>query len=210
MAYSELIKNFERIRDYMRQFYVYGFKSRADYDAKSSRSYDNEKRRIESWLGDYMSFRNDENGKVAFLSVDSRTIRHNPLHQAFKTKSFTPADITLYFYIMDILSDGEKYTTKEIANILAEEYFSCFVETFEVDESTVRKKLKEYSEIGIINAEKSGKEVFYSKTENSIDLKRWENAVSFYSEANPVGVIGSYFIDDDETPFSFKHHYILH
>ena len=27
MAYSELIKNFDRIRDYMRQFYVYGFKS---------------------------------------------------------------------------------------------------------------------------------------------------------------------------------------
>ena len=28
MAYSERIKNFDRIRDYMRQFYVYGFKSR--------------------------------------------------------------------------------------------------------------------------------------------------------------------------------------
>ena len=26
MAYSELIKNFNRIRDYMRQFYVYGLK----------------------------------------------------------------------------------------------------------------------------------------------------------------------------------------
>ena len=30
MAYSELIKNFERIRDYMREFYVYGFKSREE------------------------------------------------------------------------------------------------------------------------------------------------------------------------------------
>ena len=56
MAYSELIKNFERIRDYMREFYVYGFKSREEYDAKSARSYDNERRRIESWMGDYMSF----------------------------------------------------------------------------------------------------------------------------------------------------------
>ena len=41
MAYSELIKNFDRIRDYMRQFYVYGFKSRTEYDKKSARSYDN-------------------------------------------------------------------------------------------------------------------------------------------------------------------------
>jgi len=40
MAYSELIKNFNRIRDYMREFYVYGFKSRCEYDKKSPRSYD--------------------------------------------------------------------------------------------------------------------------------------------------------------------------
>ena len=28
MAYSELIKDFSRIREYMRQFYVYGFRTR--------------------------------------------------------------------------------------------------------------------------------------------------------------------------------------
>ena len=70
MAYSELIKNFEKIRGYMREFYVYGFKSREEYDGKSSRSYDNEKRRIESWLGEYMNFRQDSGGKTVFLSVD--------------------------------------------------------------------------------------------------------------------------------------------
>ena len=37
MAYSELIKNFERIRDYMREFYVYGFKSRDEFTKKSAR-----------------------------------------------------------------------------------------------------------------------------------------------------------------------------
>ena len=57
MAYSERIKDFGRIRDFMRSFYVYGFKGRGEYDAKSPRSYDNERRRVESWLGDYMSFR---------------------------------------------------------------------------------------------------------------------------------------------------------
>ena len=31
MAYSELIKNFEKVRAYMREFYVYGFKSRTEY-----------------------------------------------------------------------------------------------------------------------------------------------------------------------------------
>lgn len=59
MAYSELIKNFERIRDYMREFYVYGFKSRDEFTQKSARSYDDERRRVESWLGDYMQFSAD-------------------------------------------------------------------------------------------------------------------------------------------------------
>ena len=46
MAYNELIKNFEKVRAYMREFYVYGFKSRTEYDAKSARSYDDERRRL--------------------------------------------------------------------------------------------------------------------------------------------------------------------
>jgi len=73
VAYSELIKNFEHIRDYMRQFYVYGFKSREEYDAKSARSYDNERRRVESWMGEFLSFSRDSGGKRVALSLDSRT-----------------------------------------------------------------------------------------------------------------------------------------
>lgn len=69
MAYSELIKNFNKIRDYMRDFYVYGFKSRDDYTKKSARSYDDEKRRIESWLGDYMKFHQTADGKNVFLAA---------------------------------------------------------------------------------------------------------------------------------------------
>ena len=106
VAYSELIKDFGRIRDYMREFYVYGFKNRSEYDAKSARSYDNERRRIESWLGEYMSFRQDSSGKNVFLSVDSRKIPRNPLYKAFKAKSFTDKDITLHFILLDILAEG--------------------------------------------------------------------------------------------------------
>ena len=38
MAYSELIKDFKRIRAYLRDFYVYGFKVRSEFLEKSSRS----------------------------------------------------------------------------------------------------------------------------------------------------------------------------
>ena len=89
MAYSELVKNFNKIRDYMREFYVYGFKSRDEYTKKSARSYDDERRRMESWLGDYMRFRQTPDGKNVFISIDSRVSRHNPLYKAWKTKSFS-------------------------------------------------------------------------------------------------------------------------
>ena len=67
MAYSELIKNFEKVRDYMREFYVYGFKSKTEYYAKSARSYDDERRRLESWFGDYMRFSQSSERKMFFL-----------------------------------------------------------------------------------------------------------------------------------------------
>ena len=82
MAYKELIKNFNRIRDYMREFYVYGFKSREEYTNKSARSYDDEHRRIKSWLDDYMKFDWTSEGKHVFLSIDTRLTRHNPLYNA--------------------------------------------------------------------------------------------------------------------------------
>ena len=214
MAYSELIKDFERIRSYMREFYVYGFKSRGQYDGKSARSYDNERRRIESWLGEYMAFRQDASGKNVFLSVDSRQIAHNPLHKAFKAKSFTDKDITLHFYLLDILAGGEALTCGEIVSRIASEYLSRFQGSFPLDESTVRKKLREYEGLGLLCARKKGREVLYQRADDGrISLASWAEALAFYSEQDPAGVIGSFLMDKlDKTSdaFRFKHHYILH
>lgn len=212
MAYSELVKNFERIRDYMRQFYVYGFKNRSEYDAKSARSYDNERRRIESWLQDYMSFRQDESGKRVFLSVDSRTVPHNPLYQAFKAKSFTNGDITFHFYLMDLLANGKTCTTKEITELISQKYLSHF-ENQTLDESSVRKKLKEYAELGLLQSEKRGRELLYCRSCDECSLERWKDALQFFSEVHPLGVIGSCLLDKlpaVSSLFRFKHHYILH
>lgn len=213
MAYSELIKDFGRIRDYMREFYVYGFKNRSEYDAKSARSYDNERRRIESWLGDYMSFRQDSSGKNVFLSVDSRKIPRNPLYKAFKAKSFTDKDITLHFILLDILADGRALSSREIIDRVSDDYLSHFSAAFSPDESTVRKKLKEYEALGLLSAEKRGREVFYRRTDQaSFDLDSWSEALAFFSEADPMGVIGSTLLDKLDAPsdlFRFKHHYIL-
>ena len=207
MAYSELIKNFEKIRAYMREFYVYGFKSRNEYSAKSARSYDDERRRIESWLGDYMHFTQEPNGKKVFISVDSRTAKSNPLYRAWKAKSFTDGDITLHFVLFDILCDSNiKLTLSELIEKIDERLNMKMI----FDESTIRKKLKEYTKEGIIDTEKIGRRVLYSRS-NTIDISDITDVTDFFSEAAPCGVIGSFLQDkqeEHENIFSFKHHYI--
>ncbi|MDR1731554.1 MAG: WYL domain-containing transcriptional regulator [Synergistaceae bacterium] len=220
MAYSELIKNFDRIRDFLREFFVYGFRNRGEYDAKSGRTYDDERRRMESWLGSYMSFRREASGKNVFISIDSRSIRRNPLYNAFKAKSFTANDLVLHFYILDILADGGRMSVREILEKIDGEYLSRVKTPLEFDESTVRKKLKEYESLGLLCSEKSGKQVLYARSDrssvdgtNEFNDRSWKEAAAFFSEADPLGVIGSTLLDRDKSPpdyFGFKHHYILH
>lgn len=213
MAYSELIKNFDRIRDYMRQFYVYGFKSRSEYDKKSARSYDNERRRLESWLGSFMRFRQTPEGKNIFLSVDSRSIPRNPLFNAFLAKSFTPGDVTFHFYILDLLRDGRAYSAREIVDLFSRKYLGYFDTNMEPDISTIRKKLKEYVSLGILKSEKQGRDLVFCRNDSNISLEAWAEALAFFSETDPLGVIGSYLMEGlDAAPdfFRFKHHYILH
>ncbi len=195
----------------MREFYVYGFRHRLDIDAKSVRSYDNERRRVESWLGEYMHFGQDEEGKRTYLSVDSRTIPHNPLYKAFKTKSFTDNDVMLHFYLMDLLSEEERLTMNEII-VQLEEAYLCDFDVDILDESTIRKKLKEYEQLGLVEKKKRGRESIYRKVRDDIDLDSWRDAISFYSETAPLGVIGSYLLDKYENTsefFRFKHHHLM-
>jgi len=210
-GYNELIKNFERIRAYMREFYLYGFKRRDDYQAKSARSYDDERRRIESWLGDHMSFVRTPDGKNVFISIDSRSIRHNPFYKAWKAKSFTDGDITLHFILFDILYEPSvKKTLSELVDEIDSRYLARFSEPITFDESTVRKKLKEYAEAGIVTAEKSGRRVLYSRAE-TVDTHALTDMLHYFSEVLPCGVIGSFILDKttaDSEVFTFKHHYI--
>lgn len=209
MAYSELVKNFNRIRDYMREFYIYGFKSREEYRRKSARSYDDERRRIESWLGDYMGFRQNAGGKNVFISIDSRATSHNPLYKAWKTKSFTDGDITLHFILMDIFASAQKALSLTEITEQIDEYLSVFPEPKTFDVSTVRKKLNEYISEGIVLGEKQGKSMYYSWTMEKCDLDR--DILDFFSEIAPCGVIGSFLLDqvkEQDSHFSFKHHYI--
>lgn len=215
MAYKELIKNYSKIRNYLKEFFVYGFNSRGNVGCKSDRSYDDEKRRISSWLGDYVEEDHGPDGKTIALSIDVRNVGFNPLHRAWKSASFTDKDITLHFILMDLLKDKEKHSLTEIISLIDEEYLSNFSKPLGFDESTIRKKLAEYEKEGIIEIFKEGNKSVYSLKDNinliSQHQSGLQNALDFASEILPVGIIGSTLLDkmdEHENCFAFKHHYI--
>lgn len=198
--YSELIKNYNNVRRYIRDFYIYGLKSRSEYDYKSSRSYDDELRRISSWLGAYVSFNeNATNGKAYYISVDTRMSRHNPLYNTYKTCSFTDKTLKMNFTILDILHSPEiKLTLNEILN-------KSDIE----DESTLRKRLDKFVELGILVKTYEGRTALYSRYPD-IDFDNID-ALNFFSEVSLCGVVGSFILDkfeDIEDALTFKHHYI--
>lgn len=218
--FQELIKNFDRIRDYMRQFFVYGYKSRSDYDKKSARTYDNERRRIESWLSGYTQSAYSQKEKHVYISVDSKTIPQNPLYAAWKSKSFTDNDILLHFFLLDLLWEApEGMSTNTLCDAISSSYGVVF------DIQTVRLKLKEYEELGVLSSHKEGKSLLYCllpspavqlDTPDKLPASPWSQlltAITYFQEAAPFGFIGSTILDQENRAnewFQFKHHFIVH
>lgn len=209
-TFSELIKTFSRTRDYVRDFFIYGCKVRDDFKHKSSRTYDDERRRTESWLGDYINHDDSKRGRQISMSVDSGHITENPLYQAYYAKSFTDNDIKLHFFLIDLLANGKRFTSQELTNLLFRKY------DFYLDEKTVRTKLKEYSDEGLFICEKEGRTPYYRISPDTFDemsgrYPGLKDAVRFFSEIQPFGVIGNSILkscDMQNDRFIMKHNYI--
>ena len=212
MAYKELIKNFDNLRDYMRDFFVYGYRTRNDFTQKSSRTYDNERRRVENYLGKYIKWEYGKQGKRIFLSVDATKIGTNPFYQAYFCKSFTNNDITLHFFILDLLATGQALKVEELTDLIAENYG----ETFEPQ--TVRAKLNEYLKVGLLLATKEGRAFRYSLSPDSSESILGSDPdtlvmLDFFSGAAPFGIIGQYLKNrypNYPENFIFKHRFIAH
>lgn len=206
MEFSELIKNYNKIREYMRSFYIYGFKSREQFINKSLRTYDNEKRRCESYLKNTMRWSYNNGNKATFISIDCEKVITNPLFASWKSKSFTNNDIILHFYLLDILKD-KAMSLEELTEELSKKSGSIF------DIQTIRLKCQEYNLLGLIDKNKSGKEYRYLKEKNKIELNNGLlDAIKFFQGDN-IGIIGDYLLDYSDTKndlFIYKHQYIVH
>ena len=209
--FHELIKSFPKTREYVRDFFVYGFKSRNDFKEKSPRTYDNERRRLESWLGAYVQRDYASNGSNISLAIDSSLLDTNPLFRVWKTKSFTDNDIVLHFLILDLLRDGTPLTAEAITNSLLEQYETLF------DIQTVRRKCNAYEKEGLLRKEKHGKTVTYSLDDTlALWLGSHEpvlDALDFYQMAGQLGIIANELseqLDRYNRTFRVKHGFFVH
>lgn len=211
--FSELVKRFDKIRSYVRDFYIYGFKTREDYQDKSGRTYDNERRRIESWFSEYIRYDyNAEHKKSVSITLDSNRIPVNPLYEVWKSKSFTANDIMLHFFLLDIMQEQGFWNVESLTDELQNRYQVLF------DSQTVRKKLIEYENEGILILRKDGRKNQYGLTPDIRTalpnlFPALTNAVCFFQGAAPFGFAGSTILDSwqaDNNLFRFRHDYLVH
>jgi len=209
--FKELVKSFAKSREYVRDFFVYGFKTREDFQHKSARTYDNERRRIESWLSGFVRQDYTEQGKNISLAIDTNLLDTNPLYRVFKTKSFTDNDILLHFFLLDYLSQGSSDTADAITDAMVTRYHAVF------DVQIVRRKCNDYVKEGLLTKEKRGKEITYKIkpdfTDTLLNHPGLAKAISYYQLVAPMGVIGSTLMDSYELTndlFRVKHGFCVH
>lgn len=199
--FKELVKSFSKTREYVRDFFVYGFKTREDFTQKSTRTYDNERRRLESWLPDFVRQDYTSKGKNISLAIDSNLLDTNPLYRVYKTKSFTDNDIMLHFHILDFLSQGGSYTAEMLTNGLMDKY-GIFTDT-----QAVRRKCNEYESLGLLTKEKQGKALYYKLFPDMGHFLSTSPALlaslTFFQLVSPLGIVGSTLMDY----FSIKNHF---
>lgn len=203
--FQELIKNINTIRPYARDFYIYGFKTREEFKQKSIRSYDTERRRIESYFQSNIESEINGSKKTVRLAIDSTDLSENPFFSIWKAKSFTKNDIYLHFMLIHLLKEESK-NLQEILRELDHEKL--------IEEGTVRKKLSEYVQLGILKQTKQKKVNYYKLIRFPELSSNFLTAIQFFKEVLPVGILGAYILNVQKvslkSPFIFKHFYPVH
>lgn len=230
--FHEVIKKFNKIRIYLKDFLIYGYKRRDQFQKKSKRTYDDERRRICSYLGEFVRESYGKNGKQIFISMSTSMLLTNPLYRCYETKSFTSNDIQLHFYLLDQLQDEEEMDLVQISDSLVDHYGA------EIDVQLVGRKLKEYSEMGIFFRRKENNRLLYSladdifedfredyresKRDRGEDLREGSSEkmekreelelfLGFYAMEPPLSLIGNYIqrsLQMRNEWFLFEHYFI--
>ncbi len=210
--FKELIQRFEKIRAYVWDFYIYGFKSRNDYQEKSLRTYDNERRRLESWFSDYTHSEQNGHKKSVFITMASSKMAVNPLFQIWKSKTFTAKDITLHFFLLELFFHGGSYGVEALTDQLQVKFGIL------EDPQTIRRKLSAYEREGILDKRKEGRQYLFSLNKDFQEqypelFPSLFETVCFFQGNAPFGFVGSTIMDWlnlNNLHFRFRNDYLIH
>ncbi|MSU05903.1 WYL domain-containing protein [Spirochaetales bacterium NM-380-WT-3C1] len=217
MAYSESIRDLERLREIILNFYVDGSKTKDEYLASFYRG---ASIIIENALCENIQIIRKAGKTRKFISVDARKHQNNPLHKIFFIKSYSSNDISFYFHIIDILHDNKTKKISEITEELRQRYYNFYEDSDgnitqkKYFPDTVRNKLEELVSLGIVSTIIIGNRFEYYIEKNEINLNYLKDSLSFFSNAFPAGFIGEIIQRDyqksKEDLFVFKHNYLNH
>lgn len=226
-----LKKDFEKTRKRMRLYYLYGYSTLLKDEANSDATIKNEIQRIRYWMNQPSRKGRKRKDFLPFddtMAIDIHSIRHNPFYKAWKSKIFDSNAICFHFLLFSVLKEHpvglpSSIITEKIDELRSNSYgedkeryqaTKCF------DTRTVQSYLKEYKDRGMIAStlryhanpnEKAIKKPHYYIPNQPLINQNHYDAISFFSEVAPCGVIGSYVLDKLNSQADillFKHHFI--
>ena len=197
--YQELVKSFDNIRKLAQDFYIYGYNGRGDFPFMSERMYDNELRRVKSYLKNYVKTVKQKDKKTVAITSESVSKTVNPLFLLFSGKSFTNVDCFLHFVLIDILCDHKERTLNEITDEIYNNYDFDVIDTM-----TIRHKLFEYGELGIVKINKKGNRNYFSLQDSIVFDEDLIEAIVFFQNILPAGYIVSPLVEGYKSIFLYK------
>lgn len=165
---DSLIRDYSNIRSILRDVYIFGCYSKDDFvkSGMSARKYDNEKKRIMSYISkDFIYQRNVNRKSIMYCSYHMENGSRNYMAETYRNKTFTMLDFMSYFFVLQLLSDGNEMTLGDILQALPENN-----EDVLFTKDNLRVKLEELVEQRLIEIVKYGKTVKYRI---SVDI--WED-----------------------------------
>lgn len=160
-----LIRDYENIRQILRDIYIFSCFSRYDFIEKkgiSGRKYDKEQQRISAYLpSNFIQKRRVDKKVLLYCSYSMLDGSKNHLAATYRNKSFTSLDIMSFFFVQQLLNSQNEMTDADILeNLLLVNEDVIFTK------DNLRIKLDELSSKGFIRCEKNGRKVTYSLCED--------------------------------------------
>ena len=208
----EFIKDYTNISEFLKKVFYYGTFSAADFEKmgmmkKSKYSY--YKRILEYVFGDILHESKNMNGKKALgLCIDHFYDPHKYFLRFFAMKSYVSNKrLMMICFIFQLLSDGNCYMIKDIADAASEYCDSSYL-----NDVSLRRLLNDMTQKGITENTKNGYRIADHELYDVVPSDDIAPLVDLCTNIYPLSICGDHvrskLVKDYESPFLFKHRHL--